>query len=111
MIVVNRKSYPDPCEGCEHAKKCSGCDPWRIRYRYRQKQINAYAEKKRKEYFAKRFVYQHPDKIRSYLRVWPCGNCEKEPDCEIPCSDYLRWYNARVAVAKIKLTTQRNEKR
>ena len=111
MIVANRKSYPDPCEGCEHTKKCSGCGPWKIRYLYRQKQINAYAKKQREKYFSSRWVYPHPNEVHRFLREWPCGNCEREPECDIPCSNYLHWYNARVAVAKIKLTTQRNEKR
>lgn len=48
MVCVQRKpsSYPSPCETCIRTK-CLGtdCEPWRIRYLYRQKQINAYAKK------------------------------------------------------------------
>ena len=110
MIVANRKSYPDPCEACEREKRCNGCEPWRIRYLYRQKQINAYAKKRKEEYLSTRFVYLHPNEVYRFLRECPCGKCGKEPDCDIPCSKYLRWYNARIAVAKIKLTTQKDEK-
>lgn len=43
-------SYPSPCDKCKrningsctHYRKC---DKWLTRYRYRQKQINAYAKK------------------------------------------------------------------
>lgn len=40
------RPYPSPCETCT-LTECKGvkCDPWRIRYLYRQKQINAYAKK------------------------------------------------------------------
>lgn len=40
------KPYPSPCETCT-LEKCmeKKCVPWKIRYLYRQKQINAYAEK------------------------------------------------------------------
>lgn len=40
------RPYPSPCETCK-AKECKGkeCIPWKIRYQYRQKQINAYAKK------------------------------------------------------------------
>lgn len=106
MIVANRKKYPNPCETCEREKNCRlgyGCTDWQIRYRYRQKQINACAEKKRQEYFQKRFVYQHPDEIRRYLREWPCGNCEKEPECDIPCTKYLQWYDIRIKLVKRRL--------
>lgn len=40
------KPYPSPCEKCKR-KMCSGktCEDWKIRYLYRQKQINAFAKK------------------------------------------------------------------
>ena len=37
-------NYPSPCDSCENPCN-SGCADWRIRYLYRQKQINAYARK------------------------------------------------------------------
>ncbi len=46
---MRMNSYPSPCDSCPHdgRKSCKGtrCEPWRIRYLYRQKQINAYARK------------------------------------------------------------------
>lgn len=43
-------NYPSPCEKCVNDKNGSctyfrTCGKWLTRYRYRQKQINAYANK------------------------------------------------------------------
>lgn len=40
------KPYPSPCESCtkEYCRE-KNCEAWKIRYLYRQKQINAYAKK------------------------------------------------------------------
>ena len=49
------KDYPSPCEKCEHNNNCkryANCQPWKTRYLYRQKQINAYAEKVLPTYYA-----------------------------------------------------------
>ena len=44
-----KQNYPSPCDKCPRndTKQCDyrRCEPWLIRYRYRQKQINAYARK------------------------------------------------------------------
>lgn len=39
-------NYPNPCAYCRN-KSCNyrTCQPWLARYRYRQKQINAFAKK------------------------------------------------------------------
>lgn len=42
--------YPSPCDKCKYDKNgaCDifrSCNKWLTRYRYRQKQINAYAKK------------------------------------------------------------------
>lgn len=102
---MSARDYPHPCETCEKAKTCrtmTGCAAWKIRYRYRQKQINAYAKRKKEEIFATKFAYQHPDETRRYLQQWPCEHCEQAEDCDIPCGKYMDWYNARIEVAKKK---------
>lgn len=40
------REYPSPCDTCTR-DTCSQtkCQPWRTRYLYRQKQINAFAKK------------------------------------------------------------------
>ena len=50
-------NYPDPCLNCEKKTgescgKYKYCQKWLTRYRYRQKQINAYAEKVLPAYYA-----------------------------------------------------------
>lgn len=50
------KNYPNPCDKCPRGNKnnCDyqNCKPWVTRYLYRQKQINAYAEKVLPAYYA-----------------------------------------------------------
>ena len=50
------RDYPSPCDNCpkDGTKRCDfrKCAPWEIRYRYRQKQINAYARKVLPAYYA-----------------------------------------------------------
>ena len=49
------KDYPSPCEKCKHDKKCNRwnkCERWKTRYFYKQKRINAYAEKALPAYYA-----------------------------------------------------------
>lgn len=99
------RDYPHPCETCEKADNCrarSGCTDWKIRYRYRQKQINAYAKLRKQEILTTKFIYQHPNDTRRYLQQWPCDRCENADDCDIPCGQYFAWYNARMELAKKK---------
>ena len=45
--------YPSPCAKCKDNETCTRyrtCKPWRTRYLYRQKQINAYAKKHLPDY-------------------------------------------------------------
>ena len=49
-----KRDYPSPCDTCQEGKECRhgyGCAQWQIRYRYRQKQINAYAKKVLPDYY------------------------------------------------------------
>lgn len=40
------KPYPSPCENCTKSFcREKNCEAWKVRYLYRQKQINAYAKK------------------------------------------------------------------
>lgn len=104
--MANR--YPSPCDSCQKATACTfgyGCMDWRIRYYYRQKQINAYYRKLLQVKPAEEatFVYQHPDLIRRYLTEGPCKGCKAEQVCDVPCPAYLRWYDARMKIARKKV--------
>ena len=43
---IKPRPYPSPCNTCKR-EVClqKDCEPWKIRYLYRQRQINAYAKK------------------------------------------------------------------
>ena len=91
-------NYPSPCEKCDKTYRCQGCDDWKIRYLYRQKQINAYAENRRKPKPIpdNKFRYEHPDLVRMYMKKSPCDGCKLEKDCDIPCAAYIHWYDSRM---------------
>ena len=101
-------AYPSPCDKCDRAANCGlgyGCTDWQIRYRYRQHQINAYAKRAAEPRSGRenKFTYQHPDEIRRYLANSPCRGCKVEKTCNVPCPDYLHWYNARMRVIRKKV--------
>ena len=100
-----KNTYPSPCDTCNDSCRGCGCLKWRIRYLYRQKQINAYAEKiyHKKTPTYTGFAYSHPDQIAKWLRESPCKGCKAEPSCDNPCPEYLRWYNARLNIARKKV--------
>lgn len=101
-------TYPSPCDTCKTASSCKrgyGCVDWRIRYRYMQKQINAFARSllQAKTTEETMFVYQHPDVIRRYLADGPCKGCKAESVCDTPCPAYLRWWDARMQITRKKV--------
>lgn len=102
------KEYPNPCDTCVEAETCvrgNGCEKWRIRYLYRQKQINAHAnaQASRIPTVQKTFAYEHPDLIREYIAYGPCKGCRAEAVCDTPCLAYLRWWDARMEIARKKV--------
>lgn len=105
-------SYPSPCDRCvsricdENGSSFRSCAAWLTRYRYRQKQINAFAKKLQKPTAAvpnsKVFTYSHPDDVRRYLITHPCIGCPAGSICDAPCPLYLHWYNDRIKLARKK---------
>ena len=101
-------NYPSPCEKCTK-RSCPGCgvgcQTWRARYLYRQKQINAKAKQiyHPKPVPVDKLCYRHPDEARRYLSHSPCEECELNKNCDIPCSAYLRWYDTRMELVRRKL--------
>ena len=84
--------YPSPCDTCYREDRCNkGCLSWDIRYRYRQKQINAYAKKLcgQQDVNTTAWVYMHPDDFLRYLASDPCEGCLCEKWCDDPCPKYL----------------------
>lgn len=104
--MAKKDRYPSPCDSCEkNNTRCIGCEDWKIRYRYRQKQINAFAKKlfSRGEKGRESFCYSHPDQVRRYVGTHPCKGCGLEKDCDTPCGRYLHWYDLRVEIARKKV--------
>lgn len=98
--------YPSPCEKCT-AKICQGtrCEPWKIRYLYRQKQINAYARKiaGRVQIKTNAWVYMHPDEYRRYLAKDPCDGCIASNICDTPCDRWVVWWNERMDAVRRRM--------
>lgn len=76
-----------------------------MRFRTIWKQFNSYQIRKyRKEQEReKKFSYEHPDIVKKYLDDGPCKGCEFELLCDVPCSAYYRWWDARMAIIRKKL--------
>lgn len=101
--VPMKYNYPNPCDTCDRAENCNGCDAWRTRVRTIWKQFNNYNIRQyKKQEKSKNFVYEHPDMIKKYLDEGPCKGCEFELLCDVPCNAYWRWWDARMAILKKK---------
>ena len=79
-------NYPSPCDNCpqnDHCKRYEKCQPWLARYRYRQKQINA---------FAKRVLSKQKNQS-------PCLTCTKVKDhkkcANLHCKEWREWFLSR----------------
>lgn len=97
-------NYPNPCDTC---LKCTssrgyGCAAWRMRFYTIWKQFNTYQVRKYKKIERKstKFCYEHPDIVRNYLKNGPCKGCEFEVLCDVPCSAYWHWWDAKMAALK-----------
>lgn len=100
-------NYPSPCESCprNNTRQCSGkdCQPWLIRYRYRQKKINAYARKLAGDIRPQSgsvWVYPHPDEVRRYLDTDPCDSCMCRNWCDEICPKKAAWWNDRMKIIR-----------
>ena len=97
--------YPSPCDSCAELKDCrKGCQAWETRFRTIWKQFNMYPIRKYRMRGGKhkKFVYAHPDLIKKYLKDGPCKGCEFEVLCDVPCTAYWCWWDARMTAIKAK---------
>ena len=77
-----------------------------MRFRTIWKQLNSYQirqYRKQGQEREKKFSYEHPDIVKKYLDDGPCKGCEFELLCDVPCSAYYRWWDARMAIIRKKL--------
>lgn len=95
-------NYPSPCIIC----KCD-CGKSRPHYLYCARyrtwintwwlRFNAIYHKlcRARRTISQKFLYEHPDEVRRYLRDGPCTYCKVAGDCETPCAAYWQWWDAR----------------
>lgn len=105
--------YPYPCDGCKHnindsCNQYKHCRRWLTRYRYRQKQINAYSRKCKipKYEVVGGFVYD-PRATKEFLENGPCAKCELEPGCDTICEARALWWDVRMEKLKRSMAEQR----
>lgn len=102
-------NYPNPCDSCaiSECRKGNGCAKWQVRFLTIWKQFNTYQMRQyRKDRTHKKFCYEHPDLIHRYLKDGPCKGCQFEALCDVPCTAYWCWWDARMEVLKRKYGTE-----
>ena len=93
--------YPSPCDSCQMPEgDCRGktCERWQIRYRYRQKRINAYAKRLVEGTAPGRqnvWKYPHPEETRRFLAADPCEACMCRNWCNGKCRVKESWKEAK----------------
>lgn len=75
--------YPSPCDSCTRKHCLKDCTDWKIRYLYRQKQINAYA--KRNGIMPDSPVYE-PGRN-------PCDGCKWQETCDSICVARAKYWD------------------
>ena len=50
-----------------------------------------------------KFVYEHPDLIRKYIKDGPCKGCEFEQLCDVPCAAYFHWWDVRMELLRRRI--------
>ena len=106
--MANKSPFPRPCDKCEtkcgdatsdRSKKCNDYGTWVKWWWHEYKRRLFHISPTRK---SEKFCYEHPDIVRNYLKHSPCEKCGAT-DCDTPCSIYLRWYDARIEMARKKV--------
>ena len=103
--------YPCPCLKCdrEYCKKngtsYKECAAWLTWFRWWWKRFHSVltVTPQKIQPQADKFCYSHPDTVRRYLIAGPCKGCKAEKVCDVPCQNYLRWYDARMRIVRKKV--------
>ena len=85
-------NYPNPCDTCGKDKSgCTHhCEAWRIRYLFRQNQINAYAKHHG-------IVPGAPDYTKGKN---PCEECARSESCCTVCRARADYWDERMALVR-----------
>ena len=89
---------PARCSGRPECEK--GKCRWLAAYLARQKWINAYARTVADRQI---FRYRHPQEQRQFLKEGPCPGCSLEKLCDLPCPEYVRWWDLRMALLRRRM--------
>jgi hypothetical protein len=106
---LEKFNYPNPCDKCDNFCKDRFVDKAKTcgLYRHRLDALFRWLrmilpEPKPVVVYEEKFCYEHPDVIREYLATSPCDKCPAT-DCDVPCSVYLRWYDAKIEQVKARI--------
>lgn len=92
-----------PARCCADPPCLEGRCVWLARYLVRQKWINAYA---RSVGLGKQvFRYAHPEDQRRYSRQGPCERCAIGEVCDMPCPEYVEWWDLRMEKLRRAMAT------
>lgn len=83
-------NYPSPCDTCDKTRCAKDCIPWRTRYLYRQKQINAYARQKG-------IV---PGSPKYSAGQNPCDSCARADACTMICAARAKYWDERMKLVR-----------
>lgn len=101
---MEKRNCPNPCDKCDyegcrrrgtHYKACPRWNHWFLWWWKRFQDIY-----NRRKSVVEKFRYLHPDEVRRYLQRSPCSGCSDQKKCDVPCEAYLKWYNARIELAR-----------
>lgn len=83
-----------PVRCCAAPECMQGRCVWLGEYLPRQRWINAYAQSV--GVGEQVFRYAHPEEVERFLQVGPCKECPVEQVCDLPCPEYVRWWDMRM---------------
>lgn len=96
-------NYPTPCTSCAKGLTCNNVSCCRDYKKWLNSWWKYFKGMFRKPVKRDKFRYEHPDHIRRYLQKGPCEECKVAQYCDNPCQAYLRWYDARMEIARKKV--------
>ena len=97
------KLLENPCSSCSGCagdfRQCSPYPDWLQEswQQYQRYVPRDYWDHRRS---GEKLKYVHPDVLRRYLQDGPCRKCPCSSGCDIPCGQYLCWWDARVTWLK-----------
>lgn len=90
-----------PCGDCRRNCKNTYCYAYKKWFEGAWQGFHRYGKSLyRKGLSGEKFYYEHPERIRRYLREGVCAHCPANKVCDTPCPIYWRWWDARMEFTK-----------